>query len=67
MKAMILAAGRGERLGALTMETPKPLIAVEGVEGVEEADAEAGRRASVWREAGDTLLGRAAGEVVAGE
>ena len=31
MKAMILAAGRGERLGALTMETPKPLIAVEGV------------------------------------
>ena len=32
MKAMILAAGRGERLGALTMETPKPLIAVEGVD-----------------------------------
>ena len=31
MKAMILAAGRGERLGALTMETPKPLIMVEGV------------------------------------
>lgn len=26
MKAMVLAAGRGERLGALTLETPKPLI-----------------------------------------
>ena len=37
MKAMILAAGRGERLGALTLETPKPLIAVEGVGGVGES------------------------------
>ena len=26
MRAMVLAAGRGERLGALTLETPKPLI-----------------------------------------
>jgi MurNAc alpha-1-phosphate uridylyltransferase len=28
MKAMILAAGRGERMGALTLETPKPLLSL---------------------------------------
>ena len=28
MKAMVLAAGRGERLGDLTLQTPKPLVAV---------------------------------------
>lgn len=30
MRAMILAAGRGERMGALTAETPKPLLRAGG-------------------------------------
>ena len=35
MKAMILAAGRGERMGALTATEPKPLLAVGGVPLIE--------------------------------
>jgi MurNAc alpha-1-phosphate uridylyltransferase len=30
MRAMILAAGRGERMGALTASTPKPLLRLHG-------------------------------------
>jgi MurNAc alpha-1-phosphate uridylyltransferase len=35
MKAMILAAGRGERMGALTADTPKPLLEVGGAALIE--------------------------------
>ena len=35
MKAMILAAGRGERLGSLTLKTPKPLTDIRGKKLIE--------------------------------
>ena len=35
MKAMILAAGRGERMGALTALAPKPLLSVGGLPLIE--------------------------------
>lgn len=35
MKAMILAAGRGERMGALTAHEPKPLLTIDGVPLIE--------------------------------
>ncbi|MBL4623076.1 MAG: nucleotidyltransferase family protein [Immundisolibacteraceae bacterium] len=35
MKAMILAAGRGERMGELTDDLPKPMLAVGGVPMIE--------------------------------
>jgi len=35
MKAMVLAAGRGERMGALTADRPKPLLEIGGVPLIE--------------------------------
>jgi MurNAc alpha-1-phosphate uridylyltransferase len=35
MKAMILAAGRGERMGPLTRDRPKPLLEIDGTSLIE--------------------------------
>jgi MurNAc alpha-1-phosphate uridylyltransferase len=35
MKAMLLAAGRGERMGSLTASQPKPLLTIAGVSLIE--------------------------------
>lgn len=35
MKAMVLAAGRGERMNALTANRPKPLLEIDGVSLIE--------------------------------
>ncbi|MBV9852685.1 MAG: NTP transferase domain-containing protein [Armatimonadetes bacterium] len=48
MKALILAAGRGTRLGALTADRPKPLLPIRGVPMIERI------MASIAHEAGIT-------------
>jgi len=54
MKAIILAAGRGSRLGALTDQRPKALVAFNGVPLIE-------RTVRTFRAAGITQIGIVAG------
>ena len=47
MKALILAAGRGTRLGALTADCPKPMLPIHGVPMIERIMAGIAREAGI--------------------
>ncbi len=47
MKALILAAGRGTRLGALTADRPKPMLPIHGVPMLEHIMAGIAREAAI--------------------
>ena len=47
MKALILAAGRGTRLGALTADRPKPMLPIHGVPMIERIMASIARQAGI--------------------
>jgi len=47
MKALLLAAGRGTRLGALTQDTPKPMLPIGGVPMIERIMAGIARQTAI--------------------